>query len=152
MFDQKSLNTLEYPKILAELAGQAQSEGGKAKAMGLVPFVTLTRAEHALDETSEADRVLFEYSMSPSFAIENIGDSLVKAKKGSVLSIGELMKVGRALRVSRRRMSPYSQPWRACCMKTKGLRKASMTPSFPRPKSQTTSRPSLRPSARAYER
>ncbi len=102
MFDQKSLNTLEYPKILAELAGQAQSEGGKAKARDLVPCVTLAEAEHALDETFEADRVLFEYSLSPSFAIENISDSLVKAKKGSVLSIGELMKVGRALRVSRR--------------------------------------------------
>ncbi len=102
MFDGKSLNTLEYPKILEELAIQAQSEGGKAKARGLVPFVTLAEAEHALDETSEADRVLFEYSLSPSFAIENISDSLVKAKKGSVLSIGEIMKVGRALRVSRR--------------------------------------------------
>ena len=30
MFDDKSLNTLEYGKILEMLAAHAQSEGGKA--------------------------------------------------------------------------------------------------------------------------
>ncbi len=102
MFDGKSLLTLEYPKILAELATQAQSAGGKDKARALVPYLTLEDAERALDETQEADKVLFEYSLSPSFAIEDISESLGKAKKGAVLSIGEIMKVGRALRVSRR--------------------------------------------------
>lgn len=102
MFDDKSLLTLEYPKILDFLAAQAQSTGGKEKARRLVPFLTLAEAEHALDETAEADKVLFEYSLSPSFAIEDIGESLGKAQKGSILSIGEIMKVGRALRVSRR--------------------------------------------------
>lgn len=102
MFDGKSLLTLEYPKILAELATQAQSAGGKQKARELVPYLTLAEAQHALDETQEADKMLFEYSLSPSFAIEEIDECLGKAQKGSVLSIGEILKVGRALRVSRR--------------------------------------------------
>lgn len=102
MFDAKSLNTLEYPKILADLANFAQSQGGKDKARALVPFTCLRDAENALDETGEADKVLFEYLLSPSFAVDDISAILIKAKKGSVLAIADIMKVGRALRVSRR--------------------------------------------------
>lgn len=102
MFDQKSLTTLEYPKILDRLATFAQSQGGKKKASELVPYEKISDALHALNETAEADRVLFEYSLSPSFAVDDIGDILVKAKKGATLAIPDIMKVGRSLRVSRR--------------------------------------------------
>lgn len=102
MFDQKSLTTLEYPKILDRLATFAQSQGGKKKASELVPYEKIADALHALNETAEADRVLFEYSLSPSFAVDDIEDILVKAKKGATLAIPDIMKVGRSLRVSRR--------------------------------------------------
>lgn len=102
MFDQKSLNTLEYPKILDRLASFAQSQGGKDKARSLVPFEKIADANDALDETAEADRVLFEYSLSPNFAVDDISEILVKAKKGATLAIPDIMKVGRSLRVSRR--------------------------------------------------
>lgn len=102
MCDQKSLTTLEYPKILDRLATFAQSQGGKKKASELVPYEKIADALHALNETAEADRVLFEYSLSPSFAVDDIGDILVKAKKGATLAIPDIMKVGRSLRVSRR--------------------------------------------------
>lgn len=102
MFDQTSLTTLEYPKILDRLATFAQSQGGKKKASELVPYEKIADALHALNETAEADRVLFEYSLSPSFAVDDIGDILVKAKKGATLAIPDIMKVGRSLRVSRR--------------------------------------------------
>ena len=102
MFDQKSLNTLEYPKILDKLASFAQSQGGKDKARSLVPFEKIADANNALNETAEADRVLFEYSLSPNFAVDDISEILVKAKKGATLAIPEIMKVGRSLRVSRR--------------------------------------------------
>lgn len=102
MFDQKSLTTLEYLKILDRLATFAQSQGGKKKASELVPYEKIADALHALNETAEADRVLFEYSLSPSFAVDDIGDILVKAKKGATLAIPDIMKVGRSLRVSRR--------------------------------------------------
>lgn len=102
MFDAKSLNTLEYPQILAHLSSFAQSQGGKIKAKDLVPFENISEAEDALNETAEADKVLFEYSLSPNFAVDNIADILVKAKKGAVLSISEILKVGRSLRVAHR--------------------------------------------------
>lgn len=100
MFDEKSLKTLEYPQILARLSDFAQSQGGKKKARSLVPFDTISEADDALCETAEADKVLFEYSLSPNFAVDDVADILVKAKKGAVLSISDILKVGRSLRVA----------------------------------------------------
>ena len=102
MFDEKSLNTLEYGKILDMLAAHAQSEGGKAACRALLPTSDIGEAELALDMTAEADRTLFEFSVSPSFAVDDIEETVVKAEKGAVLSITELLRVGRALRVARR--------------------------------------------------
>ena len=102
MFDDKSLNTLEYGKILEMLAAHAQSEGGKAASRALRPHETHAAASRALDMTAEADRVLFEFSVSPSFAVDDIEEIILKAEKGAVLAIPELLKVGRALRVARR--------------------------------------------------
>lgn len=102
MFDAKSLNTLEYPQILARLSDFAQSQGGKKKARCLVPFETISEADDALNETAEADKVLFEYSLSPNFAVDDVADILIKAKKGAVLSIADILKVGRSLQVAHR--------------------------------------------------
>ena len=52
--------------------------------------------------TAEADRTLFEFSVSPSFAVDDIEETVVKSEKGAVLSIPEILRVGRALRVARR--------------------------------------------------
>lgn len=101
MFDTKSLTTLEFPKILEELSHFAQSKGAKDNAYKLVPFDDVKECNHALDETSEADRVLFEYLISPSFAVDDVSEVLIKARKGAVLSIAEILKVGRALKVSK---------------------------------------------------
>lgn len=109
MFDQKSLNTLEYPKILERLSQFCQSQGGKVKARSLVPFETMSEAQDALDETSEADSVLFEYSISPNFAVDDLSEILIKAQKGSVLSIPEIMKVGRSLRCAKRLRKSISE-------------------------------------------
>lgn len=102
MFDEKSLNTLEYGKILGLLAAHAQSEGGKALCLALRPATTAGEASLALDMTAEADRTLFEFSVSPSFAVDDIEETVVKSEKGAVLSIPEILRVGRALRVARR--------------------------------------------------
>lgn len=109
MFDQKSLNTLEYHKILERLSQFCQSQGGKVKARSLVPFETMSEAQDALDETTEADRVLFEYSISPNFAVDDLSEILIKAQKGSVLSIPEIMKVGRSLRCAKRLRKSISE-------------------------------------------
>lgn len=102
MFDSKSLKTLEYDKILSLLADHAQSEGGKAKALSLTPCESIGESSFALDLTAEADRTLFDFSVNPSFSVDDIEEILMKAEKGAVLAISEVLKVGRSLRVARR--------------------------------------------------
>jgi len=102
MFDKKSLTTLEYDKILNELSTFAQSEEGKVLAKELTPYESLVECNRALDETKEADKILFEYSINPSLAVDDISETLIKAKKGACLTICEIMKVGRTIRISRR--------------------------------------------------
>ena len=102
MFDTKSLKTLEYDKILEMLATYAQSQGGKDKARTLTPFEDYEGVLHALAETEEADRTLFDFSVNPSFSVDDIDEVLARVSKGAVLSIADILKVGRTLRVSRR--------------------------------------------------
>ena len=98
MFDAKSLRTLEYDKILEMLATYAQSQGGKDKSRNLKPFEDYQEVLHALAETEEADRTLFDFSVNPSFSVDDIEEVLARVSKGAVLSIGDILKVGRTLR------------------------------------------------------
>ena len=86
MFDEKSLNTLEYGKILDMLAAHAQSEGGKAACRALLPTSDIGEAELALDMTAEADRTLFEFSVSPSFAVPPVPQRFLSMRASSARS------------------------------------------------------------------
>ena len=101
MFDEKSLKTLEYDVILGELATFAQSKGGKELALALRPVNDLAEATSMLDYTAEADHVLFDISVSPSFEVVDINEAIGRVVKGATLSIPELIEVGRCLRISR---------------------------------------------------
>ncbi len=101
MFEKKSLNTLEYPKILDQLASFCQSEGGKLLSASITPCDNIIDAERMLDETAEADLVLFKYSTSPSFGIDDIEQLVELSKKGAMLAISDFLKVARVLRVSK---------------------------------------------------
>ena len=57
---KKALKTLEYDKILDQLATYAQSQGGKDKARNLVPFEEHDEVLHSLAETEEATNYVIE--------------------------------------------------------------------------------------------
>ena len=102
MFDDKSLKTLEYDVILAKLASLAQSPGGKVLALELRPVYDIAQAQFLLDCTAEADHILFDLSINPSFDVVDIHEAIGRVKKGATLSIPELLEIGRCLRISRR--------------------------------------------------
>ena len=101
MFDEKSLKTLEYDVILEKLAQLCQSKSAKELAIKLNPVFDIAEAQLMLDYTAEADHILFDLSMSPTFAVEDIHESIGRVKKGATLSIPELLEIGRCLRISR---------------------------------------------------
>ncbi|MDR3263361.1 MAG: endonuclease MutS2 [Clostridiales bacterium] len=101
MITKKVLKTLEYDKILEQLKKFAGSEKAKNDIDGLQPAVVFGEAERLLKETAEADKLLYEYALNLSFSFDDITFVLERAEKMSLLTMDEILKVGRLLRVSR---------------------------------------------------
>lgn len=99
--DKKVFSALEYDKIAARIAAHTVSERGKAAILSMEPADNSETARVLLQKTAEADRIMYEFNVFPSFGIDDITDSLMLAEKQSMLSIPELLKVARVLRVSR---------------------------------------------------
>lgn len=117
MIEEKTLKTLEFNKILEELKGYTQSEGGKNLALALKPETDYRMANALLSQTEEADRVLFEYSISPNFAIDDISGIIEFASKSGLLTITDVLKVGRCLRISRGIKQSMQKALNAPCLK-----------------------------------
>jgi DNA mismatch repair protein MutS2 len=99
--NEKSRKTLEFDKVLAQIATFAFSEGAKQRIMEMRPFAEKSYIDELLCEVEEADKILYQHSLSPSFSVDNITFALEKASVISVLSMGELLKISRTLRISR---------------------------------------------------
>lgn len=101
MIESKSLKTLEYSKILSSVASCAYSSCAQEYIMKLTPSVNVEEVKTLLMQTYEADKLLYEHCISPSLAIDDISDILKSAEKLSTLSIEDILKVGKILRVAR---------------------------------------------------
>lgn len=98
---EKALKTLEYQKILDMLKTHVSSERARELADETRPTDDKNLAESWLTETFEADKILYEQSLDPNFAIDNIVTSLERTRKLSNLTTAELLKIARVLKVSR---------------------------------------------------
>jgi len=101
VIENKTLKTLEFDKVLNELKQYTHSEDTKELCSSIRPAESEGEFQRLLDETSEADRVLFEQSISPSFAVDPIVNAVELASKGGLLSIPDILKIGRCLRQAR---------------------------------------------------
>lgn len=97
----KALKTLEYYKILDMLKVFVSGERAREIIDAMRPVDGVFEAESLLNETAEADKVLYDQSIDPNFAVDNITLSLERAKKMSTLTMGELLRISHVLRVSR---------------------------------------------------
>ena len=92
-FDQKSLQTLELPLVLEQLAKCAVSEAAKLRARALTPFTHEEDVRRALRETSDA-KALSGLRGAPPFAgIRDVSASLTRAGRGGSLNCKELLDV-----------------------------------------------------------
>ena len=99
--NDKCIKALEYDKIAAEVAGFTSSSAAGRKLCAFVPQGDFDEASRLLTQTFEADKALYEYSVSPNFAVDDISDCLERAKVLSTLTMGELLKIARVLKVGR---------------------------------------------------
>lgn len=102
MISSKTLKNLEYDKLLDCLTQYLSSDIAKQKAQSLLPCCSFEDAELSLRKTAEADRIAYEFTTRPYFSFDDVYDSLESSKKYSILSQGELLKIGKLLKTSRK--------------------------------------------------
>ncbi|MCH4072940.1 endonuclease MutS2 [Pseudoramibacter sp.] len=105
----RSLNILEYPKILHRLASFCVTDEGKNKALTLSPMNQYDDIEKALDETEEAVNMSLRNGKPPLVRTSGIEDILHKAEIGSVLDMGSLLEVASLLRLSKDLIGYFDQ-------------------------------------------
>ena len=92
---EKSLRTLELPRVLEKLAAQATSEEAKAKARALLPQTDAEDVRRLQQETSAAC-MLLGLQGSPSFAgVKDVSAALVRAQRGGMLNTRCLLYTSR---------------------------------------------------------
>lgn len=101
MIESKSLKVLEYDLVLSKLSEFAYSGMAKKFIMQSKPAQSLQLTRELLEETSQADKILYEHCVSPSFAFDDITEAIESARKMSTLSISNIIRIGRVLKVAR---------------------------------------------------
>ena len=99
--NQRSIGTLEYPKIREILKSYCVTKGGKALAEALQPMIDWLSIENALDLVEEGVGMVLRNGRPPMAELADTNDFVGRAKIGSMLSMGELLSIAAMLRVSR---------------------------------------------------
>ncbi len=99
--NERALKALEYGQILKRVAEFASSTAAKDAILSSVPDSNYERVTEMLNEVEEAERAQFEFSTYPGFNIDAIGTALDRAEVLSVLTMGELLKISRVMRIAR---------------------------------------------------
>lgn len=90
---EKTLNVLEYNKIIRMLEEQAGSEMTKKVISELKPFHGVSEIRESLAETTEAVRLINFKGPLPVGGFYDIAESVSFARKGGTLTMAQLLKV-----------------------------------------------------------
>ncbi len=99
--NQSAIEKTELNKILSIVAEYAILEGGKGKLRSFRPVTDPKQVKKLLKLTEECKELLFSYGISKIEYFPTFSDELGRAKKGSSLSCGELLKAENLLRSAR---------------------------------------------------
>ncbi|HEX3641318.1 MAG TPA: hypothetical protein VHV10_08515, partial [Ktedonobacteraceae bacterium] len=97
---EKSINTLEYPKILAKVAYEAGFSAGKELVLALQPTPDLAKARRHLAFTTEASRLIDLHADVGVRGAHDIRPLLTRAARDGVLTANDLVAVMRTVRSS----------------------------------------------------
>ncbi len=89
----KTLKTLEYNKILDLLVQQASSSMAKEELRCLRPMTSVAETKDALAETTQAQTVILKKGSAPLGQIYDISAAMTFARKGGVLTMGQLLQI-----------------------------------------------------------
>jgi DNA mismatch repair protein MutS2 len=91
--DEKTLTTLEYPKVLARLANYCAFAPSADLARALRPIADIEAARRRLAETSEAVQLLFSRPDTTIGGARDIRQPVDLARHGGVLTPGDLLDI-----------------------------------------------------------
>lgn len=100
MISERTIKTLEFTKILEQISCFASSKPAKNKILSIRPYDSIYEVKEELDKLEQADKLLFEYAISPSLNFDDISTVLDSAAIMRTLTMAELLKVYRVLKVS----------------------------------------------------
>ncbi len=100
--DVKTLQTLEFHKILKRLAGFTQNEKVQTRILTLVPETDIACVKRLQQETTEAVGVLLRRGTPPGFSVSDVSGAIMRTERGGAMSMAEFLKLANALAVSRR--------------------------------------------------
>ena len=98
---EKSIQTLELPRVLERLAEQAVTEEGKAQALRLRPLTDADDVQRRLEETTAAVGMMTLRGTPSLSGVKPVSASLQRADMGGALNTRELLGVAAVLRAAR---------------------------------------------------
>ncbi|MDU5109964.1 MAG: endonuclease MutS2 [Clostridium sp.] len=100
--EDRSLKVLEFNKIIEKVSEYAITSSAKELVFALTPYDTIFEVEKKLKETEEALDLLITKSNPPFEGFFDVKEGIERAKKGGMLSISQILRVGGMLKASRR--------------------------------------------------
>lgn len=100
--EERTLRVLEFNKIKEKLKEYAITIGGKEIISNLEPYDTVFEVKNKLKESDEALNLLITKGNPPFEGLFDVKEAVERAKKGGILSAGQLLRIGGMLKCSRR--------------------------------------------------
>lgn len=106
---EKSLKTLEYHEVLAQLAAGAVSQKGKEKILTQKPLADREQQILHMQQTSDAKDKMVRQG-SPGFSgIRDVSAAMLRAERGGTLSMAELLNIAALLQTARMTLAYFSE-------------------------------------------
>lgn len=99
---QKTLETLEFDKILNVLKDYSQNEKVRERIINLTPETDLAQIRLMQRETTEAVGVLLRRGSAPGFTVNDVSSAVKRTERGGVMTTHELLGLSTALATGRR--------------------------------------------------
>jgi len=93
LLSERGRRDLEWPELLAAIAGYAVGDVGKQRILALGPLADQATAETRLSVLAEALRLYGEGASLPCRAVDDVTDGVERARRHGVLSAEELWQV-----------------------------------------------------------
>ncbi len=100
--NKKTLNKLEYNKIIEQLADHASSSSGKERCMKLKPMTSLPEITISQQQTAAAFTRIVKKGRLSFGGCSPVNDSLRRLEVGAALGSGELLRICKLLETAGR--------------------------------------------------